>query len=308
MILSICPNPSIDTYAWLENFKQGMVNRIKKIQEFPGGKGVHVALALAELGTVSKLLGCWAGSAGEWIQSSCLQQGVSTSGVELSGSNRKCYTFLSEDPDFNNSELLEPGPPSNSKDWEKLKNVFKSEVSEVSLVCMSGSWPKDFPEDSYRQLIEIAKSQNTRTILDCSGRQLEEALKTGFFGLHLNQQESKNFCGSSRIEVLLEKLKNKVELVALTKGKDGLTLYYRGEIIAAKVDINNIFSSVGSGDCLTAGIAFAVEKALNPQEIARYGVACGTANCVNQKLGMLERKGVEQLLSKVEIKKLKNDG
>ncbi|SDD81994.1 tagatose 6-phosphate kinase [Pricia antarctica] len=49
MILAVCPNPSIDTYAWLTVFKKGQANRISGMMEFPGGKGIHVAMALKEL-------------------------------------------------------------------------------------------------------------------------------------------------------------------------------------------------------------------------------------------------------------------
>lgn len=48
-ILVVCPNPSIDTYAWIDGFANGVPNRIKREDRYPGGKGLHVAMALAEL-------------------------------------------------------------------------------------------------------------------------------------------------------------------------------------------------------------------------------------------------------------------
>ncbi|HET7361613.1 MAG TPA: hexose kinase [Salinimicrobium sp.] len=301
MILSVCPNPSIDTYAWLDTFRSGKVNRIEKVQEFPGGKGIHVALALAELGMDSKLFGLWAGAAGEWIKAACEEKRVSVSGVQVKGNNRKCYTFRSADPNFNHSELLEPGPEINAGDWTGIKENFQKEIENASLICMSGSWPKGVPHDAYRQIIEIANEQNKRVILDCSGSQLKEALKTDIFGLHLNEHEAKNLCGSSDLEVLIEFLKGKVALVALTKGKEGLELYYKNEVFKANVKLENIISTIGSGDCLTAGIAYAVNKDMKPGEIAKYGVACGAANCLIEALGMLKKETVEKLLPKVGV-------
>jgi len=307
MILSCCPNPSIDTYAWLHSFKAGGVNRISRLREFPGGKGIHVALALAELGADSKLLGLWAGNNGQWIKQACEEKGVASSGVGIPGNNRKCFSFRSEDPTFDNSELLEPGPELSFDAWEEFKHLFATEITNASLVCMSGSWPAQAPADAYRSLIRTAKQQQVKTLLDCTGTQLEQALEEGFFGLHLNEEEAENLCGSRQLQALLHKLAGRVELVALTKGAEGLDLYYKGEIVTAKVPIENIVSTVGSGDCLTAGIAFAVEKDWPLEKIAAYGVACGAANCLTEDLGMLQREQVEELLPRVQLKKIRNE-
>lgn len=304
MILCLCPNPSIDTYAWMTDFQKGGVNRISRLQEFPGGKGTHVALALAELGAKSELMGAWAGNTGQWIREACKEKGVDSSGSVLLGNNRKCFTFRSENSTFDNSELLEPGPEMTDADWRGFVDSFGSRLPKTDLLCMSGSWPKNAPVNAYQQLLDITAAQNKRVILDCSGEQLEEAMKTGCFGLHLNESEAVRFCGSARLEDLVNKLDGKVELVALTKGADGLELYYKGDVVHAKVTISEVISTVGSGDCLTAGIAYAVSKNLSIEEIASYGVACGAANCLTSDLGMLRKEDVENLLPQVEIQRM----
>ena len=307
MILSLCPNPSIDTLARLDNFEPGKINRAVNLQEFPGGKGIHVALALAELGAHSKIFGNWAGNSGGWIKKGCEYRGVEVTGIELQGNNRKCYTFRSTDPQFDNTELLEPGPKMNPANWQDFKKKFLVELPAAAYVCMSGSWPRNASPDAYLKTIELAGSTETKAILDCSGTQLKNALKTSFFGLHLNQHEAIEFCGSSEIEDLQRTLEGKVELIALTKGKEGLILSYKGQTVHASVEIQNIISTVGSGDCLTAGIAYALSQDLDIREIAAYGVACGAANCIHEELGMLKREDVEKLRPQVRIKQLRNE-
>lgn len=117
------------------------------------------------------------------------------------------------------------------------------------------------PPDAYRQLIDIANKQHKKIFLDCSGTQLALALNSSFFGLHVNQEEAFQICGSTDFEVLLQRLENRVELVAMTQGKDGLLMAYQGKVLSSNVAINRVVSTVGSGDCLTAGLALAVEKA-----------------------------------------------
>jgi tagatose 6-phosphate kinase len=82
MILCLCPNPSVDTYVWVGSFEPGQVNRVRKEQRFPGGKGVHVALAAAELGEEVCLLGFWGGPTGKWNRRSCGEKSVASFGPE----------------------------------------------------------------------------------------------------------------------------------------------------------------------------------------------------------------------------------
>ncbi len=304
MILNLCPNPSIDSYAWMNNLVAGQSNRISNIKEYPGGKATHIALALAELGTDSMLYAFWGGSSGEWIKKQCLKRGVYINGVSLKDNNRKCYTFLSKNKAFNNTEILEPGPSLTKKNWEDFKQGYVRLIEHTSIICMAGSWPRGISADTYAELIQIGKNFGKRSILDCTGKQLQNALEVGFFGLHLNEHEARSLCGSANMEDLLKTLNGRVELVALTRGGKGLDLFYKGKLITANVKIDEVISPVGSGDCLTAGIAYGVANNFSPSKIAAYGVACGAANCLNEDLGMLHIEDVNRLLPQVEVKEI----
>lgn len=304
MILSICPNPSIDTYAWLEDFQAGAVNRIENLKEYPGGKGVHVALAIKELSGITKLMGNWAGGSGEWLKSECRSLNIETGGITISGSNRKCLTFRSKKNSLQNTELLEPGPWFEKNHFRNFLLSIKKELGEVSMICASGSWPKNAPEDAYATLIDLANDANTPIIVDCSGNQLKNIIHKSFFGIHLNEEEALSLFNTDDLEEVLHLLSKNIQLVAITKGKDGLWLSYQGQIIHANVTIDRVISTVGSGDCLTAGIAFAANEGQNPQAIAQIGVACGAANCLYEAIGLLQKSDVTALLPKVTIETL----
>jgi tagatose 6-phosphate kinase len=186
-------------------------------------------------------------------------------------------------------------------DWDSFVNHFKSALKDCSLVCMSGSWPKGAPEDAYYQLLQLCGQANKRAILDCSGIQLKNALKGTFYGLHINEHEAKtNFGTSNHLEVR-KQLQDKVSLLAVTKGKSGLFLYSDNQYVHSNVVIKEVKSTVGSGDCLTAGLAYAIvnDKPLN--EIAIYGAVCGAANCMNEDLGMLQLEDIQELLPKATV-------
>lgn len=302
MILAVCPNPSIDTYAWLLTFVKGQTNRISRIEEFPGGKGIHVAMALKELNNQVSLMANWAGINGRWVKECPQLEGIKMAGIELEGNNRKCYTFRSDlDKEFDNTELLEPGPEMTRADWESFLIQFKLALKDCSLVCLSGSWPKGAPEDAYFQLLQLCEEGGKRAILDCSGIQLKNALKGKFFGLHINEHEANSNFGTKNHFEVWEQLKGKVSLLAITKGKEGLFLHLDHDYAHANVQIEEVKSTVGSGDCLTAGIAHAVFKGLPLGQIAKFGVACGAANCMNEDLGIMRWEDVQKLLPSVKI-------
>lgn len=302
MILTVCPNPSIDTYAWLQIFRNGQSNRIDEIKEYPGGKGTHVAMALKELNCPVSLIGNWAGTNGEWIRKSPQLEGIAILGPQLNGNNRKCYTFKSSlEKKFNNTELLEPGPKMTPADWESFLIQFKLALKDCSLVCLSGSWPVGAPEDAYFQLLRLCGQAGKKAILDCSGIQLRNALKGTFFGLHINEHEAEaNFGTKDHLEIH-KQLKGRVSLLAITKGKDGLFLYMDNNYLHANVVLKEVKSTVGSGDCLTAGIAYSIVNELPLEQIATYGAACGAANCMNEDLGMLRLEDVRELLPQLGI-------
>ena len=302
MILCLCPNPSVDSYAWLQNFQQGKVNRIDDLKKYPGGKGTHVAIAVQQLGAQSVLMASWAGESGNWIKHKAEQFGVQTTGIELSGQNRTCYTFRSQNSELNNTEIIEPGPTMTDSDWELFKSKFETEIQQAELICASGSWPAGAPENAYQQLIQIANKHEKKLILDCSGVQLKHALNEQFFGLHINEYEAEAYVESENLQYIMSELSQKVQCVALTKGKKGLYLRKNNQTIHANVTIDHVISTVGSGDCLTAGIAFAESQEKNMEQIAAYGVACGSANCMHEALGIFKIEDVNELLKKVSVK------
>ncbi|TRZ41857.1 1-phosphofructokinase family hexose kinase [Robertkochia solimangrovi] len=303
-MLIICPNPSIDTFAWITRFSSGTTNRFESLQEYPGGKGTHIAFAQRELGQDATLLAFWGGRNGSWIKEACLNKGIDVIGPELDSENRKCYTIRSQDQELNNTELLEPGPFITKSDWQSFLDIFKKEIRNHRLIIASGSWPAGTPESANRLLSEHCHEAGKDLIIDCNGSQLKNALKSEFFGIHLNEPEAGEILGTTNPFEVIEHLKKNVKLVAYTKGKQGLWLYFREELIHACTTIDNVISTVGSGDCLTAGIAFAIERQMANSDIATYGVACGAANCLNEELGMLRKTDVESLLPLINIKNL----
>ena len=126
-ILVVCPNPAVDIYAKIDHFKQGDTNRITEESQYPGGKGVHVAMAAAELGQKVVLLGFWGGPTGLWIKATVekLYPNINCVGPEVNGWTRSCYTFKSAS-DFDDTELLGTGPILEHADMDEFYFLFQN--------------------------------------------------------------------------------------------------------------------------------------------------------------------------------------
>jgi tagatose 6-phosphate kinase len=308
-ILVVCPNPSVDIYAWVKNFEEGTSNRLQKEEHFPGGKGVHVAMAAAELGEEVRLLGFWGGPTGNWIKSTCekLYPNLKCIGLEVEGWSRSCYTFKSEG-DFDDTELLGVGPVPSMKDVEEFYEIFEKNIEEAQCVCMSGSWPGGSPDDGYAQLIKRANRFNKSTFLDCTGKQFENAIKLHPHTIHLNRSEITALLKISDFQEATAMLVNQCEYAAVTDGAKGLYLTSKNLVLHASciIEKDKVYSAVGSGDCLTAGLVVAYTRGLNIEESAKLGVATGAANCLRKDLGMLYCKDVEQLFKKAMVVQVKS--
>jgi len=304
MILTVCPNPSIDTFWTFKSLEKGTSNRSSKETFFPGGKGIHVALALNELGEEVTVLGTWGGASGKWLKNQCLKYNIQTIGPEVEGWSRLCITNKSS-TDWNETELLGSGPKLSKKQVNKFKNIFESYLinKNPKAVVLSGSVPRGFNNNIYYDLINISKKLNVPAYVDASGKLLESTLKAKPFVVHINRHEGKDLSNENNPAYITRWLSDHCSIAAVTAGRDGLFLGYEDEIFHAyhSIDPSEITSTVGAGDCLLAGLCMMILNDKSPLNWAKFATACGSANCINPNLGMLKRKDANKFYQEVTL-------
>ncbi|MBR9998654.1 MAG: 1-phosphofructokinase [Cyclobacteriaceae bacterium] len=300
MLLAICPNPSVDTFVWVESLEPGKVHRANGEKRYPGGKGVHVALAASELGEEVTLLGFWGGETGNWIKNECLKRNIQCVGPGLNDWSRSCFTFKSEGI-YDDTELLGTGPEITLADYQEFIKNFNHYLEKADVITMSGSWPKGAPAGGYAEMIRAAKKKDKPVFLDATGDHFNLGLRERPYAIHLNISEGRSYTGLSEINDVVEYFKEYVDLVAITSGEEGLYMNVGDIILHGKVSLEKFYSAVGSGDCLMAGLAVGLANKMDAKEMLMLGVACGGANCLRKDLGMLYQHDVKMLLPKVEV-------
>ncbi len=296
-VLVVCPNPSVDIYAWVDKFSTGITNRINKEERYPGGKGVHVAMALSELEIEVVLLGFWGSVTGNWIKEQCTKYypKIKCVGPKLETWSRSCYTFKSTS-NFDDTEILSSGPKVTEDDCAALLYHLVKYLPKAKAIALSGSWPSGAKENGYEEMIKWANKLSIPTFLDSTGIQFKNALKEKPFCIHLNKKEVMAFTQSPTFEEAQRKINESCKIVAITDGENGLYLTLENKTYHALSKVNKVFSTIGSGDCLVAGLIAGFVKALKAQEVAKLGAACGAANCIRPELGMLYKEDVDKFL------------
>ncbi len=301
MILCVCPNPSVDKYVWVKHFTRGKVNRATQEKSFPGGKGVHVAMGVKELGLDVAILGFWAGASGQWVKKTCETMGITCYGPELPGETRTCLTFKSDD-DFNDTELLGVGPVVGKDALAAFTQLHSQLAEDSEIIGYSGSWPPSDEKVSYAPLINRANALKKPTVVDCSGDQLTEVLKEHPYAIHINRFEGLDVFKTMDPFELINEVGSGCERAAITCGAEGLYLSDGDAVVHALSRVDKVVSTVGCGDSLMAGLLAGAVQQLDLMDTARLAAACGAANCLREELGMFYMKDVESLQTSCELK------
>jgi tagatose 6-phosphate kinase len=299
-ILCICPNPAVDSFSYINTIAVGQTNKIEKEIHHAGGKGIHVAMAAKELGIEADVVGIWAGPSGDWIREELNKMEINSLGISVKGWNRINSTLRSN-TEWNDTEFVGPGPNITKLEYKNFVKTIEAILNNYSIVVMSGSWPAGAPKDAYGTLIDLCNKNNKKVVLDCSGDQLKNALIHKPFMLHINKSEMEQSVPSEYKRNPKDYYLKFVDTIALTAGAEGLFLSSTKNTIHTKCKLEKIYSAIGSGDCLTAGLTFAYLNHFSFEEMAKFACACGSANCIREELGMLYKKDVESLFKRVEV-------
>lgn len=303
MILTLCPNPSVDKRIELDSFRTGHVNRSLREAAWPGGKGVHVALAVRELGLESRLIGFWGGPTGRWIRDRCEEAGVRCHGPQTDTWTRTCLTIVTPQEE---TELRERGPAVGEKLTEQFLEEVEQLLPEAKALCVSGSWPEGVPDGIYMQLRNLLAGSDIPFWIDASGRRLREAIRARPYGIHINRHEAAELFGRDvSPQDGARQLLDYCRIAAVTDGANGLYLAGGETLIHAQCRVDRVMTTVGCGDCLLAGLIAEHQAGSSPSDQARTAVAAGSANCLTPRLGIIRRGDVEKLKQDVKLELLK---
>lgn len=310
MIICVSANPAIDRRLRLDRLKAGAVNRASSVCPMPGGKAAHVAMAAAALGERVMWVGFLGGATGEDCERGLTGLGIPVAVVKTAAETRMNMEVVEADGTV--TEILEPGGTVTERDVERMLSLCRDVFSEHrggAQVALSGSLPPGAPADFYAQLVRLAHAHDCRALLDTSGEALRAALVESPDLVKPNREEAEALTGvrlngaGSAAEAARALFDAGARGVAISLGAEGMFWQESRDSapLVARPPRVEARSAVGCGDASLAGFAVAHRRGLAGREFVRFAAACGTANCLADAPGMIDRREVERLLPRSPV-------
>ena len=307
MILSVCPNPSIDCTVELEQLNVGRLNRVNNKILTYSGKALNSAIGVRRLGGDSFATGFMYDGNGSLFQQTLDNEGVKHSFVWNKGSVRMNYKIVD-----NRSMLTEINDRGESVTIEKQKELLSlvNTLSKTSsIVIISGSLPMGIEDSYYGELVKSVNSKS-KVIVDTEGDKLLSAVKQGVYLIKPNLRELENVVGKkldSKKEYLdaCNYLIDKgAENVLLSLGREGAILTNGSVAYFCKSASVAVNSTVGAGDSMLSAVSVMTEKGADYEEILHSAVAAGTASITTPGTNLFYRDKYEEIYNKIFVVKL----
>jgi 6-phosphofructokinase 2 len=306
-IVTITLNPAIDKNYTVDRLTPEHKLRCANPLVDPGGGGINVSKALKALDSDSLAIFFAGGMNGDYLQQLLKAQQVNIHPIKIEGETRESVVIVDKSS-HREYRIVVEGPEITMAALDEVINQLKK--IRPKYVVASGSIPKGLPEDVFAKLAHSIKALDSRFILDTSGKPLQHAVEAGVFLLKPNLKELSNLVGVESLELenvddaALELIhKDHCGVVVVSLGASGAMLVTKDgyqQIPAPTVERK---STVGAGDSMVAGMVWSLIQGTSFLEMARMGVACGTAATMSPGTRLFKRSDVDRLLKWIEARK-----
>jgi tagatose 6-phosphate kinase len=285
------------------------VNRADAVHARPGGKGLNVARTLDALGQSVMLTGLAGGLTGQVVGDGLAGTGIRVELTPIAGETRRTFT-VSDTTHGRTALFNEPGPAVTASEYEQFFAGYQEALASGAAVVLSGSLPREVPDDAYAGLIAAAASAGVPTILDTSGAALRHGVAAGPCVVKPNLAELETAAGRrlgtageadlAAVEHAARELAGQGTVVVslgslglLAVGEDGTWLARPPELVSG--------NPTGAGDAVVAGLADGMVRGMDWPERLRHATALGVATARAPVAGEFGMADYERLRPAVRV-------
>lgn len=288
MIYTVTFNPSLDYIIQVDHFMTGQINKTTYEKILPGGKGINVAIVLANFGHESTALGFTAGFTGKEIEHRLKSFGCSSSFIQVKEGISRINIKMKSDEE---TEINGMGPAIRQEDIDKLFDQLKV-LTHQDILVISGSIPNTLPDTMYEQIIEYVQANHCKVVVDATNTLLMKVLRYHPFMIKPNNLELGEIFGitlNTQEEVIpyahkLQELGARNILVSMA-GQGAVLLDENGKEYRLPAPKGNVINSVGAGDSMVAGfLSGCIESNYDYEHAFLKGVCSGSASAFSENL------------------------
>lgn len=300
MIYTVTLNPSLDRTLSVPEMTFNEVLRSTSTRLDISGKGLNVSLALKELGCANTATGFLGGATGIYLEQGLRTAGIPCEFISISGETRSNVMIIEESTQ-RYLKANEAGPAISPSERQALIDQLTRLAAPGDYWIFSGSLPPGLPAGFYAELITLVQAKGSLAVLDSSTDMLRLGIAAKPCLVKPNALEAEQ---ASQIPVNSPQdamqaarwfLDQGVRHAAISLGEDGL-LFASGEMaIHVSPPPVQVCNPTAAGDALLAGLVWAFQNQLPLLEVARWGVASGTAAAMQAGSGIGTRALIEDL-------------
>lgn len=293
-------NPAVDISYEIPQLIADQKVRATNTWYHAGGNGINVARSLTELDTPIRCCSVIAGETGDLLLrllGDSLGEDLKT--FRVPGETRLNTTLLQIRPP-SQFEVDSVGPEIPPNVLDEVTGCFASTCGN-GIGVLTGFVPPGVPDNIYRRMAELIKSQGGKAVVDAYGSVLEEALKAEPYLIRLNRYvlEIKVNRRLESTEAVAEEARNiqqqGIEIACISLGAEGAILVNSQNSIHCAAPRLHIRSTVGCGDALLAGLVASVRADATPQSMLSLGVICGSATATHPGTELFAREEIQDL-------------
>jgi len=302
MILSAGLSPAWQQILSVETLRVGEVNRASQAVWCASGKVLNVGIALAHLGGTSRTISVLGGSQADRIQREFAELAAPARWVRVAAPTRICTTVL-DARSGQTTELVENAGTLTAEEIEDFVAAYEEDVTQAEMVVLTGSLPRGTPATFYSDLLAKTKCP---TILDFRGKELEAALVHKPLVVKPNREELGQTVGrvleneDDLRRAMHEVADRGAQWVVVSDGGGPLRVASPSEFLRFQPPKIQVVNPIGCGDCLAAGLAWALRAGRDMPAAARFGIAAAAENATMLLPGRLDPAQVEARAKQVE--------
>ena len=281
-------SPTWQRVMVFDRWELGAVNRARDVHECVSGKVINVAGALAQLGQVASLLTVVGVEDREEFLAD-YQRGFGRAAatealfIGAPGRTRTCTTVLDRSTG-QVTELVEGARPIDAAGILAFRTEFGAIIQKKTVLVLTGSIPSGVPSDFFRLLVQSADRADLTCLLDLRGPELLQFLPLRPRVVKPNREELQATVGRSLIteaDVLAamhELNGHGAEWVVVSNGPQTVLATHDSHDFRWTPPARIVVNPIGSGDCLTAGIAAGLSLGCSMPDAIAQGIAAAAEN------------------------------
>ena len=306
---TLTTNPAIDQTVTLDHFTLGKVNRCHHMRFDAGGKGVNVALRLADYGLPVAATGFLGEQNTALFEQTFSRKAIEDRFIRTAGETRVNVKII-DVAEQQTSDINAAGVKPNDEDVQALLKTLDEMAEQCEWFILGGRLQDSLPTDLYAQMTTRLKAKNCKVILDSSGEALRLGLSAGPDVIKPNIDELSELVGkplTGTVQVLASAralLNEQTQLVVVSMGGDGAMFVRANEALIARPPQVDIKSTVGAGDAMVAGMVAGFCQGLSLGECASLGTAFSLSAITNFVRDLPPKDVLEQWQAQVVIQPL----